>query len=78
MYEVTQDITTGVIPLRDPQRIHENNPCIGGESSLGSSASFHVVLATNLHTYRREKVGKDFLEVQKMNSVKENNQAECT
>ena len=59
MYEVTQEITTDVIPLRDPQRTHEINPRIGGESSLGSSASFHLVLATNLHTYRREKVLKE-------------------
>ena len=28
MYEVTQEITTGVIPLRDPQCTHKNNPCI--------------------------------------------------
>ena len=30
--EVTQEIATGVIPLRDPQCTHGNNPCIGGES----------------------------------------------
>ena len=26
MHEVTQEITTGVIPLRDPQRTHGINP----------------------------------------------------
>ena len=60
MYEVTQEITTGVIPLRDPQCTYENNPRIGGESSLGSLASsFPFSPSDTLHTCRREKVGKE-------------------
>ena len=54
MHEVTQEITTGVIPLRDPQHTSENTLILVENPVWDLQPVFHSVLVT-LYTPAGEK-----------------------
>ena len=60
--EVTQRITTSVIPLEASISANQKGPHIGGESSLGSSAVLVIRSVATLctPTKNKKKVGKKF------------------